>query len=80
MADVALASQVIASHYAEPVQRSVKSATALKDGASEDSQLVRELSIGEPFLLLDDTLGWAWGYAGEERRVGYVRSEALSAR
>ena len=29
--------------------------------------------------MLDDSVGWAWGYAGEERRVGYVRSEALSA-
>ena len=24
--------------------------------------------------MLDDSLGWAWGYAGEERRVGYVRA------
>jgi hypothetical protein len=32
---------------------------------------------GDPFDLLDDSLGWAWGYAGEDRRVGYVRSEAL---
>jgi hypothetical protein len=29
--------------------------------------------------LLDDSLGWAWGYAGEDRRVGYVPSEALAA-
>jgi hypothetical protein len=27
--------------------------------------------------MLDDTLGWAWGYAGRDRIVGYVRSEAL---
>jgi hypothetical protein len=27
--------------------------------------------------MLDDTLGWAWGYAGDDRRVGYVRSEAV---
>jgi hypothetical protein len=27
--------------------------------------------------MLDDSLGWAWGYAGEEGRVGYVRSDAL---
>ena len=27
--------------------------------------------------MLDDSLGWAWGYAGEERRVGYVRSDAV---
>jgi hypothetical protein len=38
---------------------------------------LRELSPGEPFLLLDDSVGWAWGYAGEDRRVGYVRSEAV---
>jgi hypothetical protein len=29
--------------------------------------------------MLDDSLGWAWGYAGDERRVGYARSEALAA-
>jgi hypothetical protein len=29
--------------------------------------------------MLDNSRGWAWGYAGEERRVGYVRGEALGA-
>jgi hypothetical protein len=29
--------------------------------------------------MLDDSLGWAWGYAGKERQVGYVRSDALFA-
>jgi hypothetical protein len=29
--------------------------------------------------MLDDSLGWAWGYAGKERRVGYVSSDALEA-
>jgi hypothetical protein len=28
--------------------------------------------------MLDDSVGWAWGYAGPERRVGYVTSEALA--
>jgi hypothetical protein len=27
--------------------------------------------------MLDDSMGWAWGYAGENRRVGYVQSEAV---
>ena len=27
--------------------------------------------------MLDDSMGWAWGYAGESKRVGYVRSEAV---
>ena len=31
------------------------------------------------FELLDDTLGWAWGYAGANRRVGYVESDKISA-
>ena len=38
---------------------------------------MRELTVGEPFELLDDGLGWAWGYAGEERRVGYIPSHSL---
>jgi hypothetical protein len=37
------------------------------------------LEAGEPFRMLDESIGWAWGYGGEERRVGYVRSEALDA-
>lgn len=36
--------------------------------------MIRELEPGEPFALLDRTLGWAWGYAGSDRRVGYVES------
>jgi hypothetical protein len=27
--------------------------------------------------MLDESLGWAWGYGGEERRLGYVPSDAL---
>jgi hypothetical protein len=77
LADVALAGRVIASHYAEPVERTA-AAAPLRAGPSDDSGVIRELASGEPFLLLDDSLGWAWGYAGEERRVGYVRSDALT--
>ena len=54
------------------------SAASLRAGATEDSDLIRELSAGEKFLMLDDTLGWAWGYAGEERSVGYVPSGAVA--
>jgi len=36
-----------------------------------------ELARGDLFEMLDDSLGWAWGYAGEERRVGYVPAKAL---
>jgi hypothetical protein len=70
---------VIASHYAEPVERRVERAAALRSGPTESADVIRELEPGEPFELLDDTLGWAWGYAGSDRRVGYVRSGVLGA-
>jgi hypothetical protein len=78
LADVALAGRVIASHYAEPIKRTVARGTSLHSSASEDSETVRDLKPGENFELLDDSLGWAWGYAGLERRVGYVKSEAVT--
>ena len=68
---------MIASHYAEPVARLLARPTPLRSAPSDEGDLVRELRAGEPFSLLDDSLGWAWGYAGEDRQVGYVRSEAL---
>jgi hypothetical protein len=68
---------VIASHYAETLDCMVATPTALRDAPSSDAPVIRELAEGEPFALLDDSLGWAWGYAGEKRRVGYVLSDAL---
>jgi hypothetical protein len=69
---------VIASHYAEPVQRIVAHPTALRSQPSENAEIIRQVGTGEPFALIEDSVGWAWGYAGEERRVGYVSSEALA--
>ena len=78
MADIALAGQVIASHYAEPVERTIAAAAALRAAASDDAAVIRELAAGEQFAMLDESVGWAWGYAGAEQRVGYVRADALS--
>jgi Bacterial dipeptidyl-peptidase Sh3 domain len=69
---------VIASHYAEPVRKTVIANAPLRLSASEESEELAELEPDDPFSLLDDTLGWAWGYAGRDRLVGYVRSEALA--
>jgi hypothetical protein len=49
----------------------------LRAGPSDDAEALLELKAGDPFAMLDNSLGWAWGYAGKERRVGYLRSEAL---
>ncbi|MEO6198801.1 MAG: SH3 domain-containing protein [Sphingomicrobium sp.] len=74
MADTALAGRVIASHYADPVECRINTAADLRDRPASDAVLIRKLDPGEPFAVLDSTLGWAWGYAGSERRVGYVES------
>lgn len=77
MADVALAGRVIASHYAEPLLRHLAAAAQLRGSAGEEGEVIGELAPGDEYWLLDSTGGWAWGYAGKDRRVGYVRSEAL---
>ena len=78
LADVALAGRVIASHYAETLDCRIRSGTALRASPSDNGEVIREMAVGEPFALLDDSLGWAWGYAGKERRVGYVRHDTLA--
>lgn len=55
------------------------SPAVLRSEPSDNASAVRDLDSGEAFEMLDVSLGWAWGYAGKERRVGYVRSEALAA-
>jgi len=69
---------VIASHYAEPVARKAAAPTALRGSPSTEAESIGELRVGEPFLALDESLGWSWGYAGGDRRVGYVRTSALA--
>jgi len=79
LADIALAGRVIASHYAEPLHRMITQATWLFAAPSENAALLCELATGDAFEMLDNSVGWAWGYAGADRRVGYVRSEAATA-
>ncbi len=74
---MALAGRVIASHYAEPIDKRVVANVPLRQDASEDSEELAVMEPDDPFSLLDDTLGWSWGYAGCDRIVGYVRSDAL---
>ena len=70
---------MVASHYAEPIERLIGAPTVLRNAPADDAETLRPLAADEPFAMLDDSLGWAWGYAGSDRRVGYVRSETLTA-
>jgi hypothetical protein len=74
---VSLVGRVIASHYAEPIERRVAQDVVLRAAPSDDGEAIRKLAAGELFELLDDSLGWSWGYAGKDRHVGYVRSDAV---
>lgn len=78
LADIALAGRVIASHYAAPVDRILGSDSPLRSGPSAESETLAQLESGSKFEMLDDSRGWAWGYAGPERIVGYVESGMLS--
>ena len=78
LADVCLAGSVIASHYAQAVDRRVVAAADLYEAPGEQAGVIRQLQAGELFRLLDDSGGWAWGYAGSEGRVGFVRSELVA--
>jgi len=44
---------------------------------SDDGATIATLSKGDDFALLDSIRGWAWGYAGPKRRVGYIRADAV---
>lgn len=69
---------MLASHYAAPVDCVLAADSALFEEADASSATVAKLNAGDRFRLLDDSLGWAWGYAGDEGLVGYVPSEALA--
>ena len=68
---------MIASHYAEPLLRHLVAAVPLRRAADPESEVIAELKAGDELWMLDDTRGWAWGYAGPDRLVGYVRDEAV---
>jgi hypothetical protein len=73
-----LAGRVIASHYAEPIDRILAASAELRSAPQDGAEVIGKLPAGEHFSVLDDSLGWTWGYAGMDRRVGYVRSDALA--
>jgi hypothetical protein len=78
LADIALAGQLFAPHYARPVTRVCKVGTVVRSAPSEDADVIYAMAAGEEFALLDTTGGWAWGYRRKDHRVGYLRAEALS--
>lgn len=67
----------MASHYAAPVERHLSCPAQLKTSPDDGAATLTELNAGDVFLMLDDSLGWAWGYGGPDRLVGYVPTAVL---
>ena len=76
LADVSLAGQVIASHYAEPLVRHLVTPAPLLAEPANDSDTLAQLAAGDELRMLDNSRGWAWGY-GPNGRVGYVAADAI---
>lgn len=81
IADIALAGQLFAPHYARPMVQTVGSTPArlmaTPDAGGEVSSVIQP---GEEFAVLDLSGGWAWGYRRSDHCVGYVRADQLLAR
>ncbi|WP_425229729.1 SH3 domain-containing protein [Sphingomonas sp.] len=77
LADVRLADQVFAPHYALPIACLVSVATALHS-RWDDGELLAELAPGEAFALLELAGGSAWGIAEGAGLVGYCDRTALA--
>jgi cell wall-associated NlpC family hydrolase len=79
IADLALAGQVFATHYAQPVAwRCTASRVMVRQAPSADAPAISQLLLGEEFAVIDMSGGWAWGYCSHDHYVGYVAAEALS--
>lgn len=78
LADVALAGQVVASHYAEPIlERCVAPAVPMRARPDVDAPAVSELLFGESFAVIERRADWVWGYGCHDRYVGYVPASAV---
>jgi hypothetical protein len=79
LADIAVAGQHFAPHYAAPIRRLAIRAVPLRAASDAAAEVVGTLAAGEAFALLDVTGGVAWGYRVADHLVGYCPAEALGA-
>lgn len=79
IADIGLAGQIFAPHYARPMVRGCGSRPAFLLPAPDASiGAVSQLLPGEDFAVLEYAGGWAWGYCLADHVTGYVEAIALA--
>jgi hypothetical protein len=78
IADIALAGQIFAPHYARPLLRRCGPEPApVRVLPSADSEALATLAPDAAFAVLEYAGGWAWGYVQDGHLVGYVQAAAL---
>lgn len=77
LADVRLAERVFAPHYASPMPRVVRAATAMRAAPAPDSEVLAQLVSGDVFEVLELAGSHAWGIAPGTGLVGYIDAAAL---
>jgi hypothetical protein len=77
LADIALAGKLFVPHYAKPMDMRCTVATSVHVASDAASDTVRDLNIGDHFMVVDMAGGWAWGFAATDHLVGYVALDAL---
>jgi cell wall-associated NlpC family hydrolase len=78
IADIALAGQLFAPHYARPLIRGCGTRQAfVRYAPSDEARIASELLPGEEFAVLEISGGWAWGYSRHDHYVGYVEIISL---
>ena len=79
IADIALAGQIFAPHYARPLLRACgPEAAPVRARPAVAADTVAELAPDEAFAVLEYAGGWAWGYVQAGHLVGYVEARALA--
>ena len=79
LADVRLAEQVFAPHYAAPMPRRVATAVDLRVARDPGSPTLATLAAGDLFEVLDLIGEAAWGVAPALTLVGYIPAASLAA-
>ena len=79
LADIALAGDVVATRYVEPVLLVCRAASTMLRGArGEAATAVSALLFGETFRVFEVQGDWAWGACVHDGYVGFVHAAALA--
>jgi len=79
LAAAKLRGQVKAAQYVEGEEAQITAPVAdLRALPSDEAVLQTQLLYGEPFCIYEEKNGWAWGQAGLDDYVGYLRADSLT--